>query len=188
MNIFILNSGRCGSTTFIRACDHISNYSAGHESRVGRVGAQRLAYPARHIEADNRLSWILGRLDRRFGGDAFYVHLTREHDAVAASFAQRTEIYTGIIRAYREGILRHAESDIPAGELVDDYLETIAENINLFLRDKPRQMRFRLEHAEQDFAAFWVAIGAQGDRERALAEWTLRHNAGLPPEVTPHTA
>ncbi len=34
VNVFVLNSGRARSTTFIRACSHICNYSAGHESRV----------------------------------------------------------------------------------------------------------------------------------------------------------
>lgn len=181
MNIFILNSGRCGSTTFIRACGHISNYSADHESRVGLVGDARLTYPERHIEADNRLCWILGRLDRQYGKEAFYVHLTREYDAVAASFVQRAEVHTGIIKAYREGILRHAEPQIPSPALVADYLETIETNIALFLRDKPRQMAFRLEKAERDFPRFWREIGAQGDLEKAMAEWRIRHNAGPPP-------
>ena len=67
MNVFILNSGRCGSTTWIRACTHIDNFSAGHETRSHLSGDARLDYPDRHIEADNRLSWLLGRLDRQYG-------------------------------------------------------------------------------------------------------------------------
>ena len=71
MNIFVLNTGRCGSTTFIKACQHIRNYTALHESRANRIAEQRLAYPRDHIEADNRLSWFLGRLDRqKFGNIA----------------------------------------------------------------------------------------------------------------------
>ncbi|MEW8461604.1 MAG: hypothetical protein AB2653_14955 [Candidatus Thiodiazotropha endolucinida] len=79
MNIFILNAGRCGSTTFVQACQHISNYSAAHESRSTLTGKQRLSYPDNHIEADNRLCWLLGRLEREYGNDAYYVHLTRNH-------------------------------------------------------------------------------------------------------------
>ncbi|MEJ1383421.1 MAG: hypothetical protein RPV21_03475, partial [Candidatus Sedimenticola sp. (ex Thyasira tokunagai)] len=67
MNIFILNTGRCGSTTFIEACRHITNYSAAHESRIQLIGDRRLAYPQNHIEADNRLSWLLGRLEHTYG-------------------------------------------------------------------------------------------------------------------------
>ena len=102
MNVFILNSGRCGSTTFIKACQHIDNYTASHESRIGIPGSARLEYPDQHIEADNRLSWFLGRLDREYGDNAFYVHLQREAEATRQSFARRSQY--GIMRAYREGI------------------------------------------------------------------------------------
>jgi hypothetical protein len=36
MRVFVLNTGRCGSLTFTRACQaSISNYTAAHESRSG---------------------------------------------------------------------------------------------------------------------------------------------------------
>jgi hypothetical protein len=66
-NIFVLCTGRCGSTTFIKAAGHIRNYSAAHESRTEELGHARFAYPNFHIEADNRLSWLLGRVDTLFG-------------------------------------------------------------------------------------------------------------------------
>ncbi len=56
MDVFVLCTGRCGSTTFIKACAHITNYTAAHESRTGLLGSDRLDYPGKHIEADNRLS------------------------------------------------------------------------------------------------------------------------------------
>ena len=86
MNVFVLSTGRCGSTTFIKACSHITNYSSAHESLSTRTGKQRLNYPENHIEADNRLSWLLGRLDNTYGDDAFYVHLNRNiEDTIASS-------------------------------------------------------------------------------------------------------
>jgi len=175
MNIFVLNSGRCGSTTFIQACRHITNYSAGHESRIRLVGAERLAYPDQHIEADNRLSWLLGRLERAYGDRAAYVHLTRERTAAAASFAKRAGF--GIMKAYREGILLEGEAGQSAYDIALDYLDTVEANIAHFLAGKPRQMAFRLEHAEEDFIAFWRWIGAEGDLDAALAEWRTRYNA-----------
>jgi len=175
MNVFVLNSGRCGSTTFIEACRHIRNYSAGHETRLRLIGPQRLAYPARHIEADNRLSWLLGRLDQAYGANAFYVHLTRARAPTAASFARRADF--GIMQAYREGMLLGGEPHQSAEALALDYLDTVAANIECFLRDKPARMDFRLEHAEADFRLFWQAIGAEGDLDAALAEWGVRYNA-----------
>ena len=175
MNVFVLNTGRCGSTTFIKACQHIGNYTAAHESRLMLTGEQRLAYPGQHIEADNRLSWMLGRLQQHYGNDAFYVHLSRDRDAVAQSFARRADY--GIMKAYREGILMHETEQLSAYELALDYINTVERNIEAFLQDKPNQMKFSVESAKDDFVAFWQAINAQGDLNAALAEWDVNYNA-----------
>jgi len=175
MNVFVLTAGRSGSTTFIAACRHITNYTCGHESRVRQIGPQRLAYPERHIEADNRLAWYLGRLDAAYGDRARYVHLTRDPAACAASFARRADF--GIMQAWREGVLLGGEAGQAAHDLALDYLDTVQANIALFLRDKSNVMTFRLEQAQAHFRAFWDWIGAEGDLAAALAEWTLRYNA-----------
>jgi hypothetical protein len=175
MNVFVLNSGRCGSTTFIRACEHIDNYSAGHETRIHLAGASRLDYAQDHIEADNRLCWMLGRLDERYGDDAFYVHLYRDREATAGSFARRMDF--GIMQAWREGVLLGGEETASPLELARDYVDSVEANIRLFLRDKSHCLEVRLEQAARDFAGFWGAIGARGDLEAALAEWQVRHNA-----------
>ncbi len=147
-----------------------------HESRATLTGVQRLAYPENHIEADNRLCWILGRLDQQYGNDAFYVHLTRDRSASANSFVRRTGF--GIMKAYREGILLGGEQQTDQA-IAYDYLDTIESNISLFLRDKSNRMDFRLETAETDFAHFWQRIGAAGDLEKALTEWQTRYNASI---------
>lgn len=176
MNVFVLNTGRCGSTTFIAACSHATNFTSGHETRVQMLGADRLAYPPNHIEADNRLSWLLGRLEAVYGDDAYYVHLTRDRVQVAASFARRADF--GIMKAYREGILLHEETQqSDAGALANDYIDTVEANIALFLKNKSHKMEFRLEQAQGDFTRFWSWIGAEGDLDAALAEWAVRHNA-----------
>jgi len=174
MNIFVLNTGRCGSTTFIKACQHITNYSALHESRARDIGNRRLAYPANHIEADNRLSWYLGRLDREYGDKAFYVHLMRDRSATAESFSRRQQF--GIMRAYREGVLMEGAADQSALAIAADYVDTVEANITLFLKDKTNTLEFHLENAKNDFAAFWQHIGAQGDLQAALKEWDTAHN------------
>ena len=175
MNVFILNTGRCGSTTFIKACRHITNYSSAHESQSTLIGESRLTYPVNHIEADNRLSWILGRLDAVYGDDAFYVHLSRDKNTTAESFARRNNF--GIMKAYREGILMHEQQNDSALELAQDYIETIESNIALFLKDKTHTLEFSLENAEQDFKQFWELINAEGDIKAALTEWNTSYNA-----------
>lgn len=175
MNIFILNTGRCGSTTFINACRHISNYTALHESRATLIGKERLNYPHSHIEADNRLSWFLGRLDQQYSDRAFYIHLNRDRRKTADSFARR-ESY-GIMQAYREGILLGGEDGQSAADIAHDYIETVESNIALFLQTKNNKMEFNLESAKDDFRVFWERIGAEGDLEMALSEWDINYNA-----------
>jgi hypothetical protein len=178
MNVFILNAGRSGSLTFIQACRHISNYSSAHESRSGLLGAARLAYPHNHIEADNRLSWLLGRLDRAYGKDAVYIHLRRAGHDTAASFVQRYA--GGIIRAYRKTILMGLPRDTAPMDVAVDYCDTVYSNIELFLRDKPNKMQFNIETARADFRRFWSLIRAEGDLEAALSEFDRHYNASRP--------
>jgi hypothetical protein len=175
MNVFILNSGRCGSSTFIKACQHITNFSSAHESLLSETGAQRFNYPENHIEADNRLSWLLGRLDQAYGDDAFYVHLQRNTQDTAASFARRIDF--GILKAYEQGILMHEQHRLPAEDIARDYLQTVNTNIRLFLKDKSSKMNVSLETVKSDFAEFWDRINAQGDLDAALCEWEIHYNA-----------
>jgi hypothetical protein len=176
MNVFVLSTGRCGSTTFARACEHIKNFSAAHESRIGRLH-ERIEYPEDHIEVDNRLSWFLGRLDRLYGDSAFYVHLKRDPEAVARSFTKRYG--RGVILAYRKHILWRAGDNASASSLsvCRHYVDTVNSNIESFLRGKSKTMDFRLKSAKKDFRKFWRRIGAQGDLPSSLSEWTRKYNA-----------
>jgi hypothetical protein len=132
-----------------------------------------MAYPSRHIEADNRLSWMLGRLEEDFGRDARYVHLTRDPSAVATSFESRYG--TGIIEAYRSGVLMDTTDS--RASVCEDYVRTVTANIKAFLADKPHKMSFRLENAKEDWEAFWNWICAEGDYHASLAEWDVTHNS-----------
>jgi hypothetical protein len=177
MNVFVLCTGRCGSVTFAAAAGHISNFTAGHETHAAMLGADRLDYPPRHIEADNRLCWFLELVGRDYGPRAHYVHLVRDPEAVARSFADRWG--TGIIRAYHRDLLMAPESEPLA--VCRDYVDTVTAKIDAFLADKPHRMTFRIEHAADDWPTFWRWIGANGDLDASLAEWTVRHNEGPPP-------
>ena len=178
MNVFVLCTGRSGSTTFFRACQHITNYSAGHELNTSEVGRRRLRYPENHIEVDNRLSWLLGRLDQAYGDRAFYVHLIREEAPTARSFNRRWASRYSIIRAYAEGVLRTKDQ---TEALCVDMIQTANANISHFLTAKPRTLTIPLEEARECFPKFWDSIGAEGPIEDALREFDVRHNVSAPP-------
>ena len=153
MNVFVLSTGRCGSTTFVKACKPITNYTAAHESERRRdYGEPRdryrsLEYPNNHIEVDNRLAWFLGTLDRRYGIDAFYVHLLRDREEVVRSHLSRWgQRKTNIMFSFAWGILTNPFDQVES--MADDrrldigrqYWETVNDNIALFLRDRLKQM------------------------------------------------
>ena len=158
----------------------MTNFSSGHETRAKLAGPERLAYPDNHIEADNRLSWFLGRLDRAYGQSARYVHLKRDPARVAESFNERWDSDLAIIAAYRRSILKGA-AKAEGLEICRDYIETVTANIEHFLADKPHRMEFRLESAERDWPAFWEWIGAEGDYAASLDEWSIAHNSRRAP-------
>jgi hypothetical protein len=174
MNVFVLSTGRCGPTTFSRACSHIENYTSSHESRIGNL-ERRIQYPNNHIEVDNRLSFFLGRLENLYGDDAFYVHLRRDRDATAESFLRRYD--SGIIAAYRRRIVPLMGDEPAPIEVCRHYCDTINANIEGFLRDKSKCMEFWLETSEEDFQVFWEQIGTSGERSEAINEWSYHYNA-----------
>jgi hypothetical protein len=60
-------------------------------------------------------------------------------------------------------------------EIAGFYIQTVNANIRHFLRDKP-SITVRLENIIDDFAEFWHWIGAKGDLEAAIREWSIVHN------------
>ena len=178
-NVFVLCTGRSGSVTFTKEAQHISNFSTGHETRTHHIGHARFAYPTAHIEADNRLSWLLGRLELHYGNSAYYVHLQRDLMATARSFLKRHD--RGILRAYRTDILMGASKNIKEdADLLPfcvDYCQTVTANIDAFLKNKSNCLSFKIDSAESDWQRFWNWIGAEGDLSAALDEWSIKHNA-----------
>ena len=66
-NIFVVTTGRAGSKSFVEAAAKLKNYTCGHETHSRKLYIDdRLDYPKYHIEADNRLVWMLGSLNKRY--------------------------------------------------------------------------------------------------------------------------
>jgi hypothetical protein len=173
---FVLCAGRCGSVTFDKACQHITNFTSGHETRCSELGDERLNFADYHIEVDNRLAWFTGRLQARFGDEPVYVHLTRSPELIAESYNRRWTFYGAISMAYARGILK---SRLLGHEPCVDFVRTITENIEYFLSDKSRVFTISIEAPEAGFRAFWEAIGAEGDLQAALKEFNKRYNPSV---------
>jgi len=139
------------------------------------IGNERLNYPPNHIEADNRLSWFLGRLEHAYGNNAIYVHLARDPIDTARSFAKRWD--DGIMNAYRSSILMNLPPTANHLEVCADYCKTVNSNIEAFLKDKTKKMNFALGNAKGDFSTFWSLLGAEGNLSAAITEWDTAYNA-----------
>jgi hypothetical protein len=144
---------------------------------MNQVLENRLDYPRNHIEVDNRLCYCLGRLDEKYGDDAVYVHLTRNELATAKSFLNRWG--SGVIRAYAYYILQDTqhENENDHLDVCRDYVDAMNANIRLFLKDKTKVVNVHLENPQPGFERFWELIGAEGDKQAALAQWQTAHNA-----------
>ena len=186
MNVFVLCTGRCGSTTFVEACKHIDNYTAGHETMFGRPGTERFGhsgYKDRHIEADTMMAWFLGPLCNRYGPDAYYVHLWREEKACAASLMRllgRGGFAAGYVRT------QFYSNTPPKGSMIEscnimclDYVRTVNASIECFLRTHPldMQVRINIDNPHLGFMQMWNEIGAKGNLGAALREFNVRYNA-----------
>ena len=175
MRVFVLCTGRCGSVTFARACSFIRNYTVGHESRWGRFGMDRLDYPENHIEVDNRLVWYLGLIDRIYGNEAFYVHLTRSRQHVIESFAQRH--HRELMAGWR-AIIDMEMSGTPQ-QRAAEYVDCATAAIQSFLKDKPYWVPVPIEDAKCGFTRMCSVINASVDEVGAWSTLARRHNQGL---------
>jgi hypothetical protein len=79
MRVFVVGTGRCGTTTFYQACRHITNYTCGHETEGFQIPTYE--YPNNHIEVSHLNVIALPLLQKRYNPqDTLYVHLIRETD------------------------------------------------------------------------------------------------------------
>ncbi|MEE8601599.1 hypothetical protein [Euzebya tangerina] len=200
MRVFVLGAGRTGSTSLARACQHMTNYTAGHESHRDTLGPSRLDYPDNHIEVDNRLSWYLGRLYRTYGDQAAYVHLRRDPALVARSFVDRwrpdvpplrwriRRALTGrfrwnsLIDSYAYGVLQRNEfwPDDQRPAVARDLVETIEGNVTHFLHGVRHALEIDINDGPVALRRLWDFVGAEGDFDRAAEELMSLHNAGPP--------
>ncbi|MCC5923285.1 MAG: hypothetical protein JJT77_05840 [Crocinitomicaceae bacterium] len=181
MRIFVLSTGRSGSTTFARACQHIKNYSSGHEINAGIIGEDRYSYPDNHIESDNRLCWHLGQLHELYKDeDTVYIYIRREKNKIASSFMKRYFKPASIIDAFCEGIQQMPPEKLTKAERLEachDYIDTLEANVRFFMSHKPNTFFMQLENIQEEFERFWEFIGAEGSLEAALEEFNKQHNA-----------
>lgn len=178
MNVFVLGTGRCGTTTFAKACKHITNYTTGHEMLSRSLDGSILLYPDKHIEVDAHLSAFQGLLMNRYP-DAFYVHLERKSEEVVESYIRRGILLHRGAAPLVDVIFQTKAKDCSRAQY-RKLLSLLCDSINANIRAMtPRadSMHIWLHDIKQGFEAFWYAIQAKGDLDAALLELNIRYNA-----------
>ncbi len=172
-HVFVLTADESGSAIFANACKYISNYSCGFETNISKTGTARVNYIKGNIEIDNRLSWFLGRLDKTYGNDAYYVHLIQDTETTAKNLNTKWKLKHSVARAFNHHILMKNNAD---PNITNDLVETINENIFLYLKDKKHKITINIKDPKEAFSSFIEAIDAEGDIDSAIQELLLSQN------------
>lgn len=171
MRVFVVGTGRCGTSTFYQACRHVANFTAGHESAARTLGLY--PYPDGHIEVAAHLSMAMGRVMRAHQS-ARWVHLIRDRDDAVRSLASQSQVQL-------DSFARHWFQAFQAdpNEVAAAFYDCVNANIERMLETVPpqRSKTLQLERIGDQWQEFWDWIGAEGDFEASLAEWERRYNS-----------
>ena len=163
MRVFVLCTGRCGSKSLYLACQFITNYTSGHETRNGHAIEDRLDYPENHIEIDNRLIWYAGHLWERYGDSAYYVHLTRRREDVINSFSRKVDSKVGIMEGWHWVSRMLDRNATPA-----DYVDVVNKNIERFLHRASNKITISVDDGIKGFDLFCSKIGAALKNKKSI--------------------
>ncbi len=186
MNVFVLCTGRCGSVTFSKACEHITNYTSGHETRLTgsryHLGRSSVDHPDGHIEVSPYLIWRLGWLDKCYEGKpVFYVHLKRNAEDTARSYFNKFfRKQQGIAWSWWFLMGRPKSISSTGKEQLSSIFYDMAVTMNLaietFLKIRPH-ITIDIENPKERFREFWNKIGAYGNLQDALDEFDTHYNS-----------
>lgn len=164
MNVFVVGTGRCGTTTFSKACSHATNMTSCHEGAAGTPYS--LIYSSDHIEIDPPLSFWVPELRRIYPGCKF-VHLVREPRGCVASMVRNDpEICKWFGRmVYHSEETTELQGAIALYRVVNDLI--YGDDV----------LRVKLETIREQWQEVWDWMGCEGDFNASLQEWEIRHNA-----------
>jgi hypothetical protein len=176
MRVFVTGTGRCGTVTFAKACRHISNYTAGHETKTGAV--TDLRYPDRHIEVAPHLVWVMPQLLDKYP-NAFWVHLRRDATACITSLSKRQSLFKFAAFAHGFKLKPDANKPVILRQLAALHYHNVNGAIEAFLEARRCPefcMTIHIEGAAKLWPTFCKSIAAQDARAKALQTLKHKHN------------
>lgn len=167
MNIFVVGTGRCGTTTFSKACGFATNKTVSHERLAGSV--YRLTdYPPNHIEVDAPLSFWLPRLRTIYPGCRF-VHLVRHADR-SGCIDSMSSHDPDICGAFGRMLFHYPECSAREGaEAMYDVINEMVNGADV--------LRVLLREVQSRWHEVWEWMECDGDFEKSRSEWNVKYNA-----------
>lgn len=164
MNVFVVGTGRCGTTTFSEACKFATNFTVAHESNAGRP--YDFDYPPDHIEVDAPLAFWMPTLRLKYPGCKF-VHLWRQREECVRSMVKNDPEIT---RWFARMLYHWPEATPEEGAAaLYDVINNVATGADVF--------HLRLKYAADRWREVWDWLGLSGDFDRSREEWSVKHNA-----------
>jgi len=167
LNVFILSPGRTATTTLAHAFDCVEGYSSLHQCRCRRLGEGRVDYPESHIECDNRLTWFLPRLTKKYGANGILVVVDRDRSKTAASYNRRWE-RINIMKAYSQGILMRKFEDNTYDVCVD-YVSNVYEQLDYFSSDWKYVINLQLESPDAGVSEILSVLKREEHKQEVLS-------------------
>ena len=165
---FVVGAGRCGTSTFFHAATTLIGWTAGHETKAGRVALPD--YPDNHVEVDHELVWAIPAIRDRYPR-ALWVHLVRDREPCVESLLRenwhRMEAW-----CFSTFQTRFPWDVCKAPALYYDLTTRLIEALC------PDAMLIRIETLREQWPTFCARLGAEWDRVAAEEIFPRRYNPG----------
>ena len=165
MRIFVVGTGRCGSSTFYQACKTITNYTCGHETFAGQV--HNFEYLDNHIEVAVQNVQALALLQNKYPNNMI-VQLIREPKGCIQSLFEQCPEY---LKAWSFQVYLTTE-------VTEKVAEAYYHCVNQHIAKIPNLVTVRVDDLEWFWARFIQSIGAECDMEQAQKILSRKYNPG----------
>lgn len=169
MRVFVVGTGRCGSTTFAEACSHATNYTSAHESKAGTH--YDLEYPDDHIEVDPPLIFQAKRLRERYP-DAKWVWLVRDESKVVDSIVENDSKMASHFAAmcwHKPDATPRPGAELLVRVMLDLCSELLPKDTYIL----------NVEDVAEKWPECWRWMGCKGSIKSSMKEWNVRYNATI---------
>lgn len=165
--VFVVGTGRCGTSTFYQACLHATNYLSRHEAYA--IGDCPPFFFPEHpsIEIGSTLTMFIPRLKRRFP-QARWVHLQRERQACCESIAR--ECHEESVGFAKRWLWKSEINPVRAAEIFYDSVNDLCQSL------LPEAFHLQLETVEQQWLDCWKFMNCVGDFSSSLSVWRRKYN------------